>query len=342
VVAAFTFPYGLAQLVLGPLGDRLGKLRVLLGGLVAYAAAIGSCALASNLNGLILARICAGATSAALIPVSMAYIADLVAYERRQVALSRFITGMVMATIIAGPIGGIFGEYVGWRGVFLLIAAGSLFIAVLLYRRLAGLPDQRGRIVFNPDNYVILAKRPSARRLLLATSADGALMIGCFPFLAPYLHERFGLSYAEVGLLLSCFGLGALVYARSAWWLVPRLGEARLVLLGGAAMVVALLAAVTTRRWESFIAVELLLGFGFTTFHSVMQARATELLPHARATAVSTFAFMLFMGQSLGALAMGVAIHTLGYRGGFAIDAILIGLLALLLFRLFGLPARAH
>src|SRR5882724_10285332 len=52
VVAAFTLPYGLCQIVLGPLGDRFGKLRLLLTALLAYCVATGACALASDLPAL--------------------------------------------------------------------------------------------------------------------------------------------------------------------------------------------------------------------------------------------------------------------------------------------------
>jgi MFS family permease len=73
VVAAFTLPYGLCQILLGPLGDRIGKLRVILGALVAYAVATGACALAADLPMLTLLRVAAGAASAAVIPLGMAY-----------------------------------------------------------------------------------------------------------------------------------------------------------------------------------------------------------------------------------------------------------------------------
>src|SRR5262245_15016685 len=45
VVAAFTLPYGLCQVLIGPAGDRLGKLRVVFWALLAFAAATGACAL---------------------------------------------------------------------------------------------------------------------------------------------------------------------------------------------------------------------------------------------------------------------------------------------------------
>jgi predicted MFS family arabinose efflux permease len=51
-----------------------------------------------------------------------------------------------------------------------------------------------------------------------------------------------------------------------------------------------------------------------------MQARATELLPNARATAVSLFIFMLFIGQGLGAVLMGGAIALLGYSTAFQLN----------------------
>jgi predicted MFS family arabinose efflux permease len=70
--------------------------------------------------------------------------------------------------------------------------------------------------------------------------------------------------------------------------------------------------------------------------HSVLQARATEMLPRARATAVATFACLLFLGQSLGALLVGGAIARWGYGAAFLLDAGAIVLLALWLWRILG------
>ncbi len=329
VVAAFTLPYGLCQLLLGPIGDRFGKLRVMLGALLAYALATGACALAASLPMLTVLRVFAGMASAGLIPVGMAYIGDFVPYHSRQVTLSRFLNGIVFAAILAGPFGGLFGEYIGWRGVFVVLAAGALLVAGLLGSRIRGLPDRQAAGGFSLGNYRRLLRAAGSRRLLIGTWFDGLVLIGCFPFLAPFLHEGFGLNYAEVGLLLSCFGLGALIYTRTARWLIPALGEPLMVMLGGCVVAAGLLIGMATRHWQVFIPVELLLGLGFNMLHAVMQARATELLPDARATAVASFAFMLFMGQSLGALAMGGAIALLGYRAAFRIDAVLVLLLGL-------------
>ena len=325
VVAAFTLPYGLSQIVLGPLGDRFGKLRVVLGAMLGCAVFNGLCALAPDLPWLVLLRACAGAASAGLIPVCMAYIADAVPYAQRQVVLSRFLTGMVLAQTLAGPLGGVFGQYAGWRGVFLILAALAFVVAAALAVRLGGLPDQRGEgRVFRLSSYAALARHSTGRLVLLAAAVDGALFVGCFPFLAPYLHEAFGLSYAAVGLVLACFGLGAWVYIARAKPLLRRFGETGLVFGGGLLMAGAVVLAALGWRWELFVPVQLALGLGFFMLHSVLQARATEMLPDSRATAVATFAFMLFLGQSVGALLAGFGIGQVGYRATFLIQGGLI------------------
>ena len=298
-------PYGLCQVLIGPAGDRLGKLRVVFWALLAFAAATGACALAEFVTSLAMLRIAAGAASAAIIPVAMAFIADAVPYAERQVTLSRFLNGIVFSQMLAGPAGGVFGQYVGWRGVFLLLAIGGALIAAALALRLRRLPDRRGAASFSLANYLVLARHRGARTLLFCGMLDGMLLMGCFPFLAPYMHEAFGLSYAAVGLVLALFGAGALVYTRSARALLPRLGESGFVAAGGTLMALSVAAAALSPVWWLFIPIEAAMGLGFYLLHGVMQARATELLPNARATAVSSFAFVLFLGQSIGALAMG-------------------------------------
>ena len=325
VVAAFTLPYGLCQAVLGPLGDRFGKLRVMTGALALLTLANIACALSASVEGLTLARIAAGAASAAVVPLGMAYVADAVDYRDRQVMLSRYLNGTVLAQVMAGPLGGVFGQFLGWRGVFLVLAAGTAAIGLRLGMRMAALAERRGGATFSAGNYLAMARSPIARVVLLAAMIDGAVLMGSFPFLAPYMHEAFGLPYAAVGLVLACFGLGALVYVRLARVLVPLLGESRMVLLGGAVMAAAVAASVLLPAQGAMVtglvAAQLAIGMGFYLLHGVLQARATEMLPHARATAVASFALMLFIGQSIGALAMGGLIAWLGYRGAFLCDA---------------------
>jgi len=332
LIAAFTMPYALSQLALGPIGDRYGKLRVMLASLAGYALFNASCALASSLPILTLLRIGAGASSAGLIPICIAYIGDAVPYDQRALTLSRFASGIVVAQILAGPLGGAFGEFIGWRRVFVLLGALGLGTAALLAAKLRHLPDRSGQKAFNLDTYRALLARPDARQLLAATAAEGALTGGLFPFVAPYLRGAFQLPYAVIGLILACFGLGTLLYTRLTKRLLVQFDEASMVLAGALATAAILAAMMASRTWLAFIPAQVGLGFSYFTLHTVMQSRASELLPSARSTAVSLFVFMLFLGQGGGALLAGGAIGIWGYRPTIWVAAALLASLGGLLW----------
>src|SRR5579859_6520830 len=78
VVTSFALAYGASQIFYGPLGDRFGKLRVIMVAMVIAAAGIAGSALAPDLKTLALLRLVSGAGAAAIVPLAMAYIGDVV------------------------------------------------------------------------------------------------------------------------------------------------------------------------------------------------------------------------------------------------------------------------
>ena len=96
VISYFAIAYGLSQLLFGPLGDRFGKYRVIAWACAACAVTAVLCGLAPDFTLLTLARALAGATAAAIIPLAMAWIGDVVPYEKRQPVLARFLIGQIL------------------------------------------------------------------------------------------------------------------------------------------------------------------------------------------------------------------------------------------------------
>ena len=69
------------------------------------------------------------------------------------------------------------------------------------------------------------------------------------------------------------------------------------------------------------------MGLLFFMLHGVLQARATELMPEARGTAVACFAMSLFFGQAIGSLIFGTMIVWVGFTPVFLSTAVgLVGL----------------
>lgn len=334
VIAGFVLPYGLVQLVAGPLGDRLGKVRIACFAVLLYGLGLLGSGFATGLPTLVLLRAWSGCFAGAVIPLLMAHIADSVPYAERQVAISRFLTGMVMAQLITGPVCGVVAEAAGWRMPFLLLGALALGVGGILawklggnlWRRPAEANAGRGMAA-----YVDLLHRPIGRWMMGVAFLDGFLLFGgAFPFVGSFLIEEFGRNAAQSGLVVAGFGLGAFGYTRGARALLRRFGEGGLLAIGGLGCAGCLAVLALATGWPMVAAVQVVLGLAFYMFHGVLQTRATEALPEARGTAVGAFALALFLGQSAGSLAFGLGLAVIGYRGDFALAAC--GVLALTVY----------
>jgi YNFM family putative membrane transporter len=329
VVMAFALAYGVFQIVVGPLGDARGKLNIVVrGSLWAGAATVFSAAMPS-LGPLVLVRFLGGAGAAAVIPVAMAWIGDVVPYERRQPVLARFLSGQILGIVFGQAAGGLLGDLIGWRATLVVlglihVAAGLLLLGEM--RRLkVGLPvAARVRWREAAASAWGLVKSPWARIVLGTTFLEGMAMFGAFAYVGAELHERFGLSLGVVGAMLAAFGAGALFYASAAGALVPRLGQSGLVAVGaiGLAAGYAILALMPA-AWLAPPAIALI-GLGYYMLHTTLQTNATQMAPEARGLAMSLFAFMLFTGQSVGVALAAPVMDRYGARPVFLVTAVVI------------------
>ncbi|RPH42114.1 MAG: MFS transporter [Burkholderiales bacterium] len=308
VITFFTIAYGVMQLVWGPLGDRLGKLRVV--AWAALAAMVGSlaCALAPSLAGLSAARLLTGACCAAIIPLAIAHVGDTVAYEIRQATLARLATGTLTGMIAGQVLGGLAADTVGWRAAFGVLAAVFLAAGLAALRlvarqadtpRAAAVPTRRAVATVLGDGW--------ARLLLAAAFVEGALMFGALAFVPTWLHDRTGMTLSAAGGAVAALGLGGLLYATNAKRVIARLGERRLLALGGALIAVGYVGVALLARPPAGLATFAaamggcgLAGVGFYMLHNTLQTLATQLAPQARATAIGLFAVAIFIGQSVG------------------------------------------
>ncbi|PHM20070.1 MAG: MFS transporter [Curvibacter sp. PD_MW3] len=320
VVSMFAVVYGLAQLFYGPLGDRLGKYRVVT--LATLGCSVGSIAavFAASLDWLVLARMLVALGAAAVIPLSLAWIGDAVAYEQRQETLARVGLGTTLGITGGQLLGGVFTDSLGWRWAFgfmtlLFGAVGLLLLADLRRQRRAPQVAHSTQPVVRPGfvaQALIIVTGRWSRVVLGVAFVEGAAGFGVMAIWASHLHHTLNLSLSVSGAIVALFGLGGMFYMAVARFLIRRFGERGLVrlgvgLLGGAALVLAV-----TPHWGPAIPASLLGGFGFFMFHNTMQANATQMAPTARGTAVSLFASALFMGQSVGVLLAAALVTRIG------------------------------
>jgi len=216
IATYFAVSYGLCQIFVGALGDRFGKYTVIAAATLLSGLTAGAGAFAGSLAMLGALRLLSGATAGAIIPLAIAYLGDVVAYEQRQTALARFLSGQILGVIFGQVFGGLFGDTIGWRGVFIVLGAIYLVIAALLAieiksPRVAEHRQRDGGALITRN--LALLRIPRVRIVILTAFIEAFFFFGGFVYLGAYLRHEFALSYLNVGLLLAAFGVGGLIYA---------------------------------------------------------------------------------------------------------------------------------
>jgi predicted MFS family arabinose efflux permease len=319
IVTAFSLAYGVCQLVFGPVGDRFGKYRLVAITILLSAFGVSACAFAPSLATLGAARLLSGATAAAIIPLAMAYIGDSVPYAQRQTVIARFLSGQMLGLTFGQVFGGVLGEYLDWRAIFLLLGLVYVLAALALFAQLRspGMIDPRGAASLRPGlllaQYADLLRRPHARLVLATVFIEGFLFYGGFSYVGAYFAHDFDLNYAKVGLILGSFGVGAISYAFLVKRLVARLGERGLAIIGGGLTALCFVVLALSPVWQALIPPTMLAGFGFYMLHNTLQTNATQMAPEARGFAVSSFACAFFLGQAAGVAICGHLAEAFGY-----------------------------
>ncbi len=241
LAAGFFGAYAVVQLPAGILGDRLGRRRVLLGGLLAGAAASVSTGFAVSFATLLAARIVTGAAQGCLFSNDRSIIVAVTPPERLALGQAVSFAGPGLGITAGLLLGGLLGEWLPWRAVFHVFAAPPLVAALLIAlvvppsRPEAGPGSLGGRLRR-------LAREPVLWRLGLA----GAAMMWVQYVLAtwaPLLLREAGVAeLGRAGLYTSFMGLAGVAGLLAGGWLADR---ARRTGLGRRAVVIACLVAAT-------------------------------------------------------------------------------------------------
>ena len=344
-VSGFALAYGLLQLLYGPLGDRFGKYRVISYAMLASMVGALGTAMADNFSMLVAFRVLNGATAAAAIPLSMAWIADNVPYERRQPVLAYFLIGQIFGIISGQLFGGLFADLTGWRGAFwfMLIAFGVVGALLLLELKRSPHIDSAGDrphpgLSFVQRFKAVLSTR-WARIILVGVCFEGACVFGGLAYVPTYLHTHFGISLTLAGGLMAVFGLGGLSYALFARHFVGTLGERGLAIAGGCSLGLAYLIFLSAPHWWWAAPGAFCAGIGYYMLHNTFQINATQMAPAHRGTAVALFASLFFFGQSGGVSLNALVIDHLGFTLAFTIPAVALPLIGIVFATLLGRKA---
>ena len=304
MVSSFGLAYALGFLIFGPLSDRLGRCKVMVGGLLALTVITALLAVVQAPAALVAGRVCQGLAASSFPPVAIAYLAERGSPRQRIWSVAWMSTAFLSAGVLGQIYGGLLAGRWGLGAAFLPLCGVFVLTAWHLWRRPADRhASQSLQGVFH--HYRSLRHLLADPRLLRVYVPAFFLLL-CFVAFYMVLDSKLGPQFGQLGLSLMMTRLvvaPAFLMPLLVVLVIPKWGPQGVLSVGllCAATGLALSAmAGQTQLWgllgASFVFVA---GIGISV-PSLIARVAGASDPSVRGLAVSLYTFVLFIGASLG------------------------------------------
>lgn len=313
-ISAYLVGFSLGQLIWGPLGDRYGRRRPIMLGVLLFIAGSAGCALSTDVSHLIAWRLVQAAGACASVVLARAMVRDLYSGAQAARMLSTLMTVMAVAPLLGPSLGGLILHLGAWPAIFWVqVAMGGLMLWALRFLPETLPAERRQHAASLPQAWHDYGQLLRQRRLLAYAGLGSFFYAGMFAYVAgtpvAYISHHH-VSPQHYGLLFALGIAGIMLSNQLNARLVHRVGMDGLIRVG--AWMAALAGGVTLLvSWRDtgglWGLVTPLLGFlaatGLIVANSI--AGAMHCAP-ARAGAVSALVGALqYGGGILGAGAVG-------------------------------------
>ncbi len=333
LISAYMIPFGIFQIVFGPLADRYGKKQVITFSIIMFTVATSLCAVAVGLTDLAIYRALTGIFAASVMPISLALIGDIFPLEERQGAIGTFMGISFLGQGLSMITGGAIAYFLNWRGVFAVYALLSIIPMVLIIKNYHFLPDikHRDSQLFKP--YLKLIGQTRSLFTYLLVALEGMFIIGSFSYLGAFIAKTYHFNYLVIGTIMTAFGVMTMVGGRVGGKLSQKTNPRNILAAGLILALTADLLIYSAGQNLYFLILGVgLLGLGFILTHSTLLTRATQFAMKARGAAMSLVAFCFMGGGGVGTAIGGKIATTYGLSTVFLVYSIALSATLLLSF----------
>ncbi|MCX5205192.1 MFS transporter [Streptomyces sp. NBC_00237] len=307
--------YGLGLFFLVPLGDIADRRRLVVAQLLLLVGALALVAVART-AAVFLVGLAATGLLAVVTQTLVAFAASLAAPARRGRVVGQVTSGVVVGILLARTVSGLLADLAGWRSVYVVSAALTALLALVLYRVL---PRSSKAARVNPRNatstnlrYGQLLRSTltlfATERLLRLRALFGLLIFAAFSTLwssvaLPLSEAPYHFSHSAIGALGLIGVVGALA-ATAAGRLNDRGLSTRTTGIALALLAVSWLPLALARSslWALALGV-ILLDLAVQAVHVTNQALIHALRPDAGSRLIGGYMVFYSIGSATGALA---------------------------------------
>ena len=211
-LSTFFVGMALGQLFFGPLSDRIGRRPTILIGCAVYIVASLACALAPNIEALVIGRFFQALGCCAAMVVCRAIVRDR--YDHRDSAriFSLLMLVLAIAPLLAPTIGGWIALAAGWHAVFYVFVGIGIAVAAVVSWRLdesrseATAATARGQDVLSAYGRLLQNRRLIG--YLLVGAANGATLFSYIAASPDLVVNVWGFTESQFGLVFAAIAVG--------------------------------------------------------------------------------------------------------------------------------------
>lgn len=320
LASSYSICYAVGCLLYGPFSDRYGRKVFLVASLSLLTVITFAIGFVDNFYILLILRALQGLISAAFAPISLVYAGEMFPPEKRLTAVGFVSSGLLMAGVMGQVYSGLVNELLGWQSIFFLLGILYFLTLVLIIVFLPKDEMTRPHVhLFEAFKKMTLLGKQT--QLLLAFCITFSLLlslVGMYTILGSYLSTQFVLTEKEI-LYVRAAGIIGMLLSLFAGRLAQKLGTTMILKIGLALAAAGLFGIGVSPSLPLIIFSSIIFVLGIATANPIIITVVSQLAGHARGSAVSFNAFILFVGASTGPIMALTLIETGIYMLSFSV-----------------------
>jgi len=338
IVAAFSLTRGFCQPIVGNLSDRWGRKGFLISGLFVYGLVGLMMPEATSLGSLILIRALRGVGSAMIVPVAMAYVADLTPVGREGHYMG-LLNIAIFTGFGSGPlIGGFCNDHWGMASAFYVMASLSFLAMMLIMVQMPAAPPSPAKTERGPGVIKSLRTMLASHRttgILLARMATMIVMVPTMALLPLLMHQWFQATGMQIGMVIAARTLVNAVLQHPCGRLADRMDKVKLLQIGCLVISGVMCLVPLAGNFWVLLGLFVILGSGEAIIWPTLGALATEEgRSYGQGSMMGAFNLAMSSGVFIGAIGAGFISDWLGLSWSFLLIGILVFGLSLVATRL--------
>ncbi len=257
-LTALILAFGVAQLVWGPVADRLGRKPVLLSGLSLFVIASGMTMASGSLATMVMARALQGASLAASVVCGRAMIRDLYPPEEGARVMAKAMAGLGVLALTGPFLGSYSAVHGGWRASLGVVAAFGVITALYVWLRLPETwPAHRRHAAVGArellGQWTHIARQPIFRAHALLTACTYGGLYAYLALSAFVFIDTLGISRPQYGLLMASISLVYIVGTQVCRVALQRVGLVGTVRVAGWLSLSAMVCLAAVIAWQLWL-----------------------------------------------------------------------------------------